>query len=77
MLMARIYSVDVRYAILTREAGAAFFDIHYRMPVIIPKALAGEWLMDTPGVLGEALTDLRFEHVPANGGQIEQLSLFR
>ena len=75
MLMAGIYSADGRYAILTREAGAEFYDIHDRMPVIIPKALADGWLMDTPGVLGEALTDLRFENVSA-GGQIEQLSLF-
>ena len=31
--------------------------------------------MDTTGVLGEALTDLRFERAPVDG-QIEQLSLF-
>ena len=77
MHMAGIYSDDGRYAILTREAGPAFCGIHDRMPAIIPKALVAVWLAGTPGVLGEAVTALRFERVPEDAGLPEQLSLFQ
>jgi putative SOS response-associated peptidase YedK len=78
MYMAGIYSPCGQFAILTRDAAPALAAIHGRMPVIIPKPLAGAWLRASPSAageaLGEALEDLRFAAVPPAGGQ--QMSLF-
>jgi putative SOS response-associated peptidase YedK len=59
MYMAGIYSGDGRFAILTRDAAPGILEIHNRMPVILPKTLKGAWFGGSPGVLSEALTDLR------------------
>jgi putative SOS response-associated peptidase YedK len=76
LYMAGIYSPDGRFAILTRAAAPAIFEIHDRMPVILPKELLNVWLEETPEVMRDALTDLCFEPVPLKASHSEQLSLF-
>ena len=65
LYMAGIYSKEGQFVILTREAAPAIYEIHSRMPVILPQALIDVWLRETPEVLEEALTNLLFEHVSA------------
>jgi putative SOS response-associated peptidase YedK len=67
LYMAGIYSPSGRFAILTREAAPALAAIHSRMPVIIPKSLAGVWLRESPEVAREAILGLRFAAVPSAG----------
>jgi putative SOS response-associated peptidase YedK len=74
--MAGIYSIDGRFAILTRVATPAIFEIHDRMPVIIPKSRIGIWLKESLNVLSEALTDLQFVPASASDKQSKQMSLF-
>jgi putative SOS response-associated peptidase YedK len=60
LYLAGIHSADGRFAILTRDAAPAIREIHDRMPVILPRALAQVWLSETPDVLAEAITDVAF-----------------
>ena len=76
MYMAGVYSVDGRFAILTREAARAILEIHDRMPVILPKSLIEKWLKESPDALNVALTDLQFIPVPTSDKQPNQTSLF-
>lgn len=49
------------FTILTREPAAAISFIHNRMPVILPKEAAGDWLnirYDAGDVLADALQDM-------------------
>ena len=64
MYMAGIYSLDNRFAILTREATPPIAEIHNRMPVIIPESHIKMWLEGSDGVLQETITELIF--MPAN-----------
>jgi putative SOS response-associated peptidase YedK len=57
------------FVILTRPASESIAGIHDRMPVIIPKHLANDWLHDSHEVMDNALTDLSF------GSEDSQLSL--
>jgi putative SOS response-associated peptidase YedK len=66
MYMAGIYSIDYRFAILTREATPSIAEIHNRMPVIIPKSHIEMWLRGSDDVLQEAITDLIFTLVNAS-----------
>jgi putative SOS response-associated peptidase YedK len=70
LYMAGIFSLDGKFAILTREAAPAIAEIHDRMPVILPKGLTTVWLKESTSVLGEALTDLLFEPVVEGRGQL-------
>ncbi|MDR0491515.1 MAG: SOS response-associated peptidase [Oscillospiraceae bacterium] len=76
MYMAGVYSADGRFAILTRSAAPDIVEFHDRMPVILPKSLLGVWLRESPHVLKEAITDLKFAQAEANDKQPEQMSLF-
>ncbi|MDR1065336.1 MAG: SOS response-associated peptidase [Oscillospiraceae bacterium] len=76
MYMAGIYSEDGRFAILTRDAPPEISEIHDRMPVIIPRELADDWLSGGIEILSEAVTDLRVAPVTASGGLPSQMSLF-
>lgn len=62
-----------RFVILTREAAPELAAIHGRMPVIIPRRLAGAWLRESPKAAREALTDLRFDIAESAG--VAQMSL--
>ena len=49
-----------RFVILTREAAGDAREIHSRMPVVIPKNLREEWLLDpsaAPGIFLDASSD--------------------
>ena len=50
-----------RFVILTRAAAPDIAMIHDRMPVVIPRQLAGAWLNESPDVLDSAITDLQFQ----------------
>ena len=63
MYMAGIYSLDDRFAILTREATPPIAVIHNRMPVIIPESLIEMWLRGSGDVLQKAITNLIFAPV--------------
>jgi putative SOS response-associated peptidase YedK len=83
MYMAGIYSEGGRFAVLTREASPSIIDIHDRMPVILPKSIIDVWLNESPEVMSEALSDLRYSPVLTNNKQHEppssesrQLKLF-
>jgi putative SOS response-associated peptidase YedK len=76
MYMAGIYSEDGRFAVLTREASPSIIVIHTRMPVILPKSIIDVWLNESPDVMREALSDLRYAPILANRNQPEQLKLF-
>jgi putative SOS response-associated peptidase YedK len=73
--IAGIYSPDGRFAVLTREAGPGLSEIHDRMPVILPKELTSVWLVESPEVMLEAVTELDFAPVPVEPGT-EQMRLF-
>ena len=75
MYMAGIYSVDGRFAILTRAAAPTILEIHDRMPVILPKSRIEKWLKESPD-MNEALTKLQFAQVYSSDKQLKQLSLF-
>ena len=77
MYMAGVYSIDGYFAVLTRDAVPAIYEIHDRMPVIIPKSLIEVWLKESPDVLKEATTDLQFAPVSTGDKQPEQMSLFK
>jgi len=47
-----------RFVILTRAASHCLEEIHDRMPVILPKGYAREWLYDDPSAMDKALTEL-------------------
>jgi len=51
------------FVILTREASEDIRYIHDRMPVIIPKDRAGEWLSENPGVMDASITELEYDIV--------------
>ena len=58
------------FVILTRVAAGSIEHIHDRMPVIIPKSRAGEWLRDNPDMMGAAHTlddYLRFTSISLRG----------
>ena len=81
--MAGIYSLDYRFAILTREATPPIAEIHNRMPVIIPENLTKEWLEGSNDVLQKAITDLIFTPIDIPAAPISnddeqpiQMSLF-
>ena len=85
MYMAGIYSLDNRFAILTREATSAIANIHNRMPVIIRKDLIDVWLngalSEVDGITKNAVTDgisiYRVSEAPSSDDkQSEQMSLF-
>ena len=76
LYMAGIYSPDGRFAILTRDAAPGVSAIHDRMPVIFSKSIAEAWLLGTPDVLREALTNLSFSPVKVNTESPPQMSLF-
>jgi putative SOS response-associated peptidase YedK len=52
-----------RFVILTRDAPEEIAEIHHRMPVIIPEKHIERWLSESPDVISEAVTELRFERV--------------
>ena len=64
MYMAGIYRLENGapvFTILTREPAAAISFIHDRMPVILPKEAAGDWLnirYDAGDVLAGAVQDV-------------------
>ena len=70
MYMAGIYSLDDRFAILTREAMLPISEIHNRMPVVIPESHMEMWLSgsvgDSNNVQQKAVTDLVFAPVNAS-----------
>ena len=74
--MAGIYTTDGGFAILTRDAAPSLAHIHDRMPVIIPKSLIQAWLKDSPEVIAQAVTDLKFVPAPASDKNPNQLKLF-
>jgi len=78
MYMAGIYSLDNRFAILTREATPDIAEIHNRMPVVVPKDLIGDWLSGSDEVLQKAVTDLKYTPIlpPDDDDQPTQMSLF-
>jgi len=77
MYMAGIYSEDGKFAILTREATSEIYEIHDRMPVILPKSLINAWLNETSEVISKAVTGLKFVPVPEKPKKNpNQLSLF-
>ena len=82
MYMAGIYSMDYRFAILTREATPSISEIHNRMPIIIPETHIKMWLEGSDSVLLEAATDLIFAPASTSNApeydneQHTQLSLF-
>jgi len=76
MYMAGIYTEDGNFAILTRKATESIYPIHDRMPVIIPHKYADEWLMESPNVIDEALTDIEFASVDTGSMSANQMSLF-
>ena len=76
LYMAGIYTTEGQFAILTRDAAPAMTEIHDRMPVIIPKPSIEAWLKKSPEVMGDALTALQFEPVPASDKNPNQLRLF-
>jgi len=47
-----------RFVILTRAATSGLEYIHDRMPVIIPKEYAGDWLHENPDMIDKAITEL-------------------
>jgi putative SOS response-associated peptidase YedK len=78
LYMAGIYTTGGMFAILTRAASHGISEIHDRMPVIIPKALATFWLEESPQVVAKAVTELRFAPAddPVTDDRPVQLSLF-
>ena len=76
MYMAGIFSIDKKFAILTRAAAPALLGIHDRMPVILTKALTSAWLAESPDAMRGSVSDLCFELVPDSHEQPQQLSLF-
>ena len=73
--MAGIYTIDGKFAILTRDAAPSMTVIHDRMPVILPKSLIQAWLKDSPEVIAQAVTALQFTPVPADEKNPNQLKL--
>ena len=49
-----------QFVILTRPAGNGLEAVHDRMPIILPQRLISAWLHESPSVIAEALTELRF-----------------
>ncbi|MCL1808833.1 MAG: SOS response-associated peptidase [Clostridiales bacterium] len=49
------------FVILTRAAAGDLEEIHGRMPVIIPRSCAKNWLHGGPDAMNNALTELAFE----------------
>jgi putative SOS response-associated peptidase YedK len=76
LYMAGVYSADGRFAVLTREAEGAVFEIHDRMPVILPKTHIEMWFRGSLDVLNEALTNLQFVQVSTGTKLPKQASLF-
>jgi putative SOS response-associated peptidase YedK len=76
MYMAGLYSIDGRFAVLTRTAAPTILEIHDRMPVIIPKSHIEKWLRESVDVLNEALADLQLVSVPLSDKQPRQMRLF-
>ena len=60
LYLAGIYSLDGRFAILTRAAVSCLTEIHDRMPVILPFELSDIWLNKSPDIMNNALTELLF-----------------
>ena len=76
LYMAGIYTIDGKFAILTRDAAPTMTEIHDRMPVIIPKSLIDVWINQSPEVMNQAVTILKFAPVPADDKNPNQLKLF-
>ena len=69
------------FVVVTRDAAPHISHIHDRMPVILPRQAAKEWLRpsaDVLGVLAQATLDVCFEPKPQKpqAKQNEQLSMF-
>jgi len=71
MYLAAIWRIErgarcPRFTILTRDAVGDLWEIHDRMPVIVPKELADTWLMENSRiaeVIRQARTDVEYERV--------------
>ena len=61
--MAGIFAPNNDFAILTRQATIEFMPIHDRMPVIIPRSHAREWLVDSPLIPAQTATNFTMRRV--------------